>query len=121
MANDGFRLLPVGDPKVDMQPSDFTSPETFTTDDHREVNHFFYQAADESILCGVWESAPCKEEIESYPVHEMMTVISGSLTVTNAEGKTETFTSGDSLFIPKGAKITWHIRETLQKYYMIAA
>jgi uncharacterized cupin superfamily protein len=33
----------------------------------------------------------------------------------------ETFTSGDSLFIPKGAKVTWHITETLKKYYLIAA
>jgi uncharacterized cupin superfamily protein len=51
----------------------------------------------------------------------MMTVISGSLTVTNEDGEAETFTSGDSLFIPKGAKVTWHITETLKKYYLIAA
>ena len=50
----------------------------------------------------------------------MMTVISGSLTVTNVDGQAETFTSGDSLFIPKGTKCTWHITETLRKFYMIA-
>ncbi len=86
MANKVFRLLSDGDPATGMQPSDFTPPETFTSDDHREVNHTFFATADESILSGVWESAPCKEEIESYPVHEMMTVISGSVTLTNADG-----------------------------------
>ncbi len=120
MTNQSFRLLPDGDPTTGMQPSDFTPPETFTTDDHREVNHTFFATADESILSGVCESAPCKEEIESYPAHEMMTVISGSLTVTNVDGQAETFTSGDSLFIPKGTKCTWHITETLRKFYMIA-
>ncbi len=121
MANKSFRLLDDGDPAAGMQPSDFTPPETFTTDDHTEVNHFFFQAADDSILSGVWESAPCKSEIDSYPVHELMNVISGSVTITNADGQSETFISGDVFFIPKGTKCTWHITETLRKFYMIAA
>lgn len=89
MADRVFRLLSEGDPATGMQPSDFTPPETFTSDDHREVNHIFFATADESILSGVRESAPCKEEIDSYPIHEMMTVISGSVTLTNADGKSE--------------------------------
>jgi uncharacterized cupin superfamily protein len=115
-----YRLLPDGDPETGMQPSSFTPPETFTSDDHREVNHTFYSTDDESILCGVWESAPCKEEIESYPAHEMMTVLSGSVTLTDAQGHSETFTSGDTFFVPKGTKLTWHITETLRKFYLIA-
>lgn len=121
MTNMVFRLLAGGDPATGMQPSDMTPLEAFTSDDRRELNHTFFQTADESILTGVWECAPCKEEIESYPVHEMMTVISGSVTVTNADGQSETFTSGDVFFIAKGAKCTWHITETLRKFYMIAA
>ncbi len=121
MANKVHRLLSDGDPATGMQPSSFTPPETFTSDDHNELNHTFFATEDESILSGVWESAPCKEEIESYPVHEMMTVISGSVTLTNADGKSETFTSGDTFFVPKGTKCTWHITETLRKFYFIAA
>ncbi len=121
MASDSFRLLSDGDPETGMAPSDMTAPEAFTSDDHREVNHTFFQTPDESLLSGVWECAPSREEIESYPVHEMMTVISGSVTVTNAAGQAETFTSGDVFFIPKGTKCTWHITETLRKFYMIAA
>ena len=121
MASKVFRLLSGGDPVTGMQPSNLTPLETFTSDDHTELNHTFFAAADESILSGVWECAPCKEEIKSYPVHEMMTVISGSVTLTNADGQSETFTSGDVYFIPKGTKCTWHITETLRKFYMIAA
>jgi uncharacterized cupin superfamily protein len=120
MTSRSFRLFPNGHPETGMQPSDFTPPESFTSDDHTELNHTFFATADESILSGVWESAPCKEEIESYPVHEMMTVISGSVTVTNADGQADTFTSGDTFFIPKGAKCTWQITKTLRKFYMIA-
>jgi len=121
MANKVLRLLSDGDPATGMQPSNLTPPEAFTGDAHSELNHTFFATPDESILSGVWECAPCKEEIESYPVHEMMTVISGSVTVTNADGQAETFTSGDVFFIPKGTKCTWHITETLRKFYMIAA
>ena len=121
MANKVHRLLTDGHPDTGMQPSDFTPPETFTSDDHGEVNHTFFATTDESILSGVWESAPSREEIEAYPVHEMMTIISGSVTLTNADGTSETFTSGDTFFISKGTKCTWHITETLRKFYMIAA
>ncbi len=120
MASRVTRLLSGGDSATGMQPTKYTPPETFTSDDHREVNHTFFATADESILSGVWESAPCKEEYESYPVHEMMTVISGSVTLTNADGHAETFTAGDTFFVAKGAKCTWHITETLKKFYMIA-
>jgi len=121
MTNRVFRLLADGDPATGMQPSDLTAPEAFTGDDHREMNHTFFKTADESTLSGVWVCAPCKEEIESYPVHEMMTVVSGSVTVTTPEGQSETFTAGDTFFIPKGTKCTWHITETLRKFYMITA
>lgn len=119
MANKIFRLLPEGDPVAGMQPSDLTDPANFTTDDHTELNHTFFATPDETVLTGVWECAPCREEIASYPVHEMMTVISGSVTITNAEGRQETFGAGDTFYIAKGAKCIWHIKETLRKFYMI--
>ncbi len=104
-----------------MVPSDMTSQGAFTTDDYIELNHTFFQTGDDSILSGVWECAPSKEEIEAYPVHEMMTILSGSVTVTKAGGEPETFTAGDSFFIPKGTPCTWHITEKLRKFYFIAS
>ena len=121
MASTSFRLRRDGDPATGMQPSTMTSPEAFTGDDHTELNSTFFQTTDESILFGTWECAPCVEEIESYPVHEMMTVISGSVTLTDADGQSDTFTSGDTFFIAKGTKCTWEITETLRKFYLIAA
>jgi len=119
MSSKAIRLLPGGDPVTGMQPSDMTADGDFTSDDHSELNHTFFSTHDDSILVGVWECAPCKEEIESYPVHEMMTVISGAVTVTNDDGHAETFTAGDVFYIPKGTKCTWHIEEKLRKFYMI--
>ena len=116
-----YRMLAADDPAVTMVPSDICPKEAFTTDDHTELNHEFYATKDESILAGVWTCAPSREVIDAYPVHEMMTVLSGSVSITNEAGETETFTSGDSFFIHKGAKVIWEITETLTKHYMIAA
>ncbi len=121
MGDKVHRLLADGDPVTGMVPSNMVSPGDFTSDDHTELNHTFFATPDESILSGVWECAPCKEEIDAYPVHEMMSVISGSVTLTNADGSSETFTAGDVFFISKGTKCTWHVTETLRKFYMIAA
>lgn len=116
MGSKVIRLLPGGDPTAGMQKSDMTAPDAFTTGDKTELNHTFFATPDDSILAGVWECAPCREEIDSYPVHEMMTVISGSVTVTNADGHAETFSAGDTFYIAKGAKCVWQINDTLRKY-----
>ena len=121
MENRVYKLLPDGHPETGMQPSEFAPEASFTSDDHREVNHTFFATPDESILSGVWECAPNREEFEAYPVHEMMTVLSGSVTMTDADGTKQTLKAGDTFFIPKGTKCTWEITETLKKYYMIAA
>ncbi len=117
MTDIDFRLSP--DP-ANMQPSDMCPPEAFTSKDKSELNHTHFATDDDSILSGVWECAPSREVIDAYPVHEMMTVISGALTLTHADGRSETFTAGDTFFIAKGTKLIWEITETLRKFYMIA-
>lgn len=112
-----FRLLP--EPALPMEPSDFTGADAFTTDDRTELNRTHFSTVDESVLSGVWECAPCREEIEAYPVHEMMHVISGSVTLTHPDGTAEVFGPGDTFFIQKGAPCTWEITERLRKFYMI--
>lgn len=109
-------------PSEGMQPSAFADSSAFTTANRTETNHTYFSNDDESVLAGVWECAPCKEVIESYPVNEMMTVLSGSVTLTDSEtGKSDTFSAGDTFFIPKGTSCIWEITKTLKKYYFIAA
>jgi len=108
-------------PETAMTPSGFTPQEAYTTDDKTEINHFYHQSEDDSKLAGVWECAPCREEIKAYTVNEMMTVISGSVTVTEKGRAPETFTAGDTFFIAKGTECVWEITQTLRKFYFISA
>ena len=113
------RFLPGGHPETGMEPSHAVPANAFTTDNHTESRHKFFETADESITSGVWECAPMLVEIDAYSVDELMTVLSGSLNLTDAHGKKDTFTADDTFLIPKGTKVTLEITETLRKFYMI--
>lgn len=106
------------EPKGETVPSNLIPKSSFTTDDQEETTTPFYRADDGSVTAGIWECAPCKVEISAYPVDEMMTIISGSLTITNADGVEETFGPGEVVFASKGAPMTWHITARLKKYFM---
>jgi uncharacterized cupin superfamily protein len=41
------------------------------------------------------------------------------VTLTDADGHSETFTTGDSFVVPKEFSGTWHVTETLRKFWMI--
>ena len=117
MTHTPFRLDPA--PST-MEPSDLCPAEAFTTDDRSELIHPHLDTSDGAIQTGVWECAPSREVIDAYPVHEMMTVISGALTLTHADGTAESFGPGDTFFIAKGTPVVWEITEKLRKFYMIA-
>ena len=118
----GFcKFLPSGDPVSGMQPTDAVPPDAFTTEDKIERGHEFFVSDDTKTAAGLWECAPCIEEFDDYPYNEMITVISGSVSLTNENGESETFTSGDTFFIAKDAKIKWEITEKLLKYYMVSS
>ena len=85
MAAPAFKIAP--DAAGEKKPSKLIPTACFTTDATDETTMRFYDAEDGSVATGVWECPPCKLEIPSYPVNEMMTIISGSLTITNADGK----------------------------------
>ena len=49
--------------------------------------------------------------------HPFLTILAGSVTLTNVDGSSESFTAGDTFFIAKGTQCIWEITETLRKYY----
>ena len=108
-------------PASQMEPSNLTAIENFTTGDKTELIHTASSTPDGSTFTGVWECAPNRVEIDAYPVHEMMTVISGSVTVTNEGESPQIFNAGDTFMIPRGTKCVWEITKKLKKYFMITA
>jgi len=106
MVANTFKIDP--DDAGEKKPARLIPKACFTTDETDETAMSFFDVEDGSV-------AP------SYPVNEMMTIISGSLTITNADGVEETFGPGEVVFVAKGSKMTWHITQRLRKYYMTSA
>ncbi len=119
MTANTFKIIP--ESAGEKKPSKLIPKSCFTTDETDETTMRVYDAEDGSVASGVWECPPCKVDIPSYPVNEMMTIISGALTITNADGVEETFGAGEVVFVSKGSKMTWQITERLRKYYMTSA
>ena len=116
-----IRMTHEGNPETGFVPSTLVAKDDFTSSDTTENNSSFHESEDGRITAGVWECAPCREEFDAYPVDEMMTVISGSVTLTSPDGSVQTFSGGDTFFMPKGTSCIWEITETLKKFYMISA
>jgi uncharacterized cupin superfamily protein len=114
MSTNTFKILP--ESAGEKKPSKLIPKSCFTTNETDETTTSFHDV--DGVSAGVWECPPCKLEIPSYPVNEMMTIISGSLTITNEDGIEETFGPGEVVFAAKGSKMTWQITERLRKYYM---
>lgn len=118
MNDQTFRILPTGDPNEGLQPSFMVEKKWFLGDDKTESNFNYFESNDGKIFAGVWECTPYEKEHQSYPTNEICMVISGSVTLTNEAGQSDTFTAGDTFFIEKGAHCTWKVTETLRKYFM---
>ena len=115
MSYPDFRM----DPNPVMAPSALTGRDAFTTAATGEGNHAHFERDDEGISVGTWECDPCRQVVESWPVHEMMTVAAGSVTLTHKDGRSESFGPGDTFYIAKGQYVVWEITEKLRKMYMI--
>ena len=98
----------------------FGGAKDFLGDAQTEIGHTAFTNAQGNVTAGVWECSPCLETIERYGVDEICTVLGGSVTVTGEDGIAHTFGPGDSFVMPQDFKGTWHITETLRKFYMIA-
>lgn len=66
---------------------------------------------------GVWTCSPCVEQVESFEISEFCVVAAGQIRLTDNEGNSELFESGDSFVIYKGFSGRYEIVEDLVKYY----
>jgi uncharacterized cupin superfamily protein len=119
MSATAIRLLPNGDPETGLGPAEAVNRANLLDGNPTEQGHTFFSTDDGAVTAGVWECTPCLELIERYGVDELCVVLSGRLIVTDDQGHAETFGPGDAFVMPRDFKGTWHITETLKKYWMI--
>ncbi len=70
------------------------------------------------LTTGLWRREPDTWSFER-PYHEVAMILAGEADIEEPGGTVHTVRAGDVLVTPKGSKGTWHIRETIVKFYAI--
>jgi len=80
--------------------------------------HEVFSAGAGAFTTGFWEREPDTWPFER-PYDEVALILSGVADIETADGRTLRVETGDVLVTPKGSAGTWHIHETLVKFYAI--
>ena len=70
------------------------------------------------VNCGVWECTPGGWAIEDRPNTEIVHILLGAATITDADGTVHELTAGSAHVLPKGWSGRWDISETIRKLYV---
>ncbi len=74
---------------------------------------------DGHIEVGVWECTPGGWEIVNRPDTEVVSIVHGRGSITDADGTVRLLTPGAVVTLPRGWSGRWDISETLRKIYVI--
>jgi uncharacterized protein len=70
------------------------------------------------VSCGVWECTPGGWAIENRPNTEVVHVLRGRATITDADGTVHELTAGAAHVLPTGWSGRWDVTETIRKLYV---
>lgn len=115
-----IRMEKDGPESIGLQDIPQTDPDSIVDGNPMEKDYGYFTSEDGKLFSGVWESTAGTLVTEDYDVDEFCYLISGKLVITNhVDNSEEVFTAGDAFFIPKGTPLTWHMPETIRKFYVI--
>ncbi|MCC0067573.1 MAG: DUF861 domain-containing protein [Rhodovulum sp.] len=114
-----FALTPESSTLAKLEPCSVVPPEAVIDGNPQERGALLLESADGKMVVGIWECTPYAEVFESYPGDEFCQVLSGKVTLTDADGHESTFVAGDSYVVPKGFKGTFRVVESMRKYYAL--
>jgi hypothetical protein len=72
-----------------------------------------------NMVVGMWDSTAFDSKMRPFPWHEMVQLLEGEVTITEADGSTHLFRAGDAFFIPLGTVCKWQTSGYVKKFYSI--
>jgi uncharacterized cupin superfamily protein len=76
-----------------------------------------YRDPTEKFLAGVWDSTPMKRKPGTIERSELMHILEGSGSITNADGVVFNFNAGDTFMVPVGMGYQWESHEYVKKIF----
>lgn len=91
---------------------------TVVRGDPKQSGRVDLEAGASGIYSGVWECTEGSFDV-IYPFHEIATILSGHLIVTDSEGTRHDFRAGDSFLAVQGEQVNWDVVEDVRKSYFL--
>ncbi|MCP4470967.1 MAG: DUF861 domain-containing protein [Gammaproteobacteria bacterium] len=79
--------------------------------------HVLYHDPGNRFIAGVWESTPMTRVASTIERSELMHIIAGSGSITNADGVVFNFRTGDTFLVPVGMGYRWSSDEYVKKLF----
>jgi len=79
--------------------------------------HVLYQDPGGKFLAGVWDSTPMTRVASTIERSELMHIVEGSGSITNADGIVFNFKAGDTFLVPVGMGYQWSSDEYVKKLF----
>ncbi len=76
-----------------------------------------YADPDNKFISGVWDCSPMKRVATTIERSELMHILEGSGSITNADGVVFEFRAGDTFLVPVGMGYQWQNREYVKKIF----
>lgn len=80
-----------------------------------------WRSTDGSMKIGVWECTPGRFSANREAASETCHIISGRVTLHNADGTSRDLAAGDLLVLPQGWRGEWTLHEKTRKLYVMHA
>ncbi|MBL8710459.1 MAG: DUF861 domain-containing protein [Rhodospirillaceae bacterium] len=113
-----LRILKL-DADHDLRPSPPPAADLLIGPAPEQYGHEWYEDPTGQWTVGVWGSSPYRRKAMPFPRHELMHLLSGSVTLTDPALGAQRFAAGDTFFVPMGANVEWHSTEPVRKLYSI--
>ena len=118
-ADGGVQVLNAVALEEGMTIMDNTEPLVIPGDQPLQHDNILFTNDAGNMYIGMWDSRAFDSEMRPFPWHEMVRLLEGEVTITEADGKEYLFKAGEAFFIPKGTVCKWQTKGYLKKFYSI--
>lgn len=105
------------DPDAPIAPMTGLDPAPFESEVPQMGLNNLYQDPTGKFVVGVWECSPMKRIATTIERSELMHILEGSGSITNADGVVFEFSAGDTFLVPIGMGYQWENREYVKKLF----
>jgi uncharacterized cupin superfamily protein len=114
---DGARPIVKFDPDVALTSSPPPSAALLTSPVPRTRSHLVFEDATGQFSVGVWEASAYERKLTGFAHTELMHVLDGTISLTDANGFEQSFGPGETLLVPANTPNRWKTTGTVKKIF----